>query len=309
MATHKRRKLITEKPKGQQRSSTNQTQSALLSLPPEVRNRIYFLVLEGCKLHVECVSQTPRRSARRRVYLCQHGESDEERIAWVLRERKDDQALTSHSEAHDICRQRSISTKPHITLGFLQVCRQIHQEAALIPFTSNHFIFGSGGSLLNFTRLILLTQARALRHITLVARSSGFENAHTHGILASKMRGIEKLTIFLEMWFGDHLTRPQKQRLMSKLGVFKSLPLESLAIVGYNAAEWTRPSPARYNLMRHRRADPFRLPVAPIAQFETAIKQMLAGTKNQDDKDVQAGQLAGVASVEEETESKEMTVL
>ncbi|KAK5726816.1 hypothetical protein LTR15_002705 [Elasticomyces elasticus] len=168
---------------------------------------------------------------------------------------------------------------PHITLGLLQVCRQIHQEAALIPFTSNHFIFGSAWGLVDFTRLILLNQARAIQNVTLVAGTASFHADRVHRVLESKVRGLENLTIFLEMRFGDRLTGPQRARLTSKFRVFKSSKLSSLIIMGCNTNKWSRGG------FWYPPVNQYRLPVAPIIEFEDSMKNLVIGAEDED-KDI-----------------------
>ncbi|KAK4949490.1 hypothetical protein LTR10_012108 [Elasticomyces elasticus] len=287
MATHKRHqphqphkphKLLSQKPKG--KNSTDQTQSSFLNLPPEIRNSIYAHVLEGQKLHVVCHNRTRGRPAYRRVYLCQHEQSDEARVAWVQRERRDGLTLQSHSEAHSICIRREAPLTPHITLGLLQVCQQIHQEAALLPFTGNRFIFHSGGEMVDFMHSILIMpQARAIRSVTLVAGTGDFHAKRVHRVLESKVRGLENLTIFLEMQFGDHLTDPERARLTSKFRVFKSSKLSSLIIVGCNTNKWSRGG------FWYPPVNQYRLPVAPIIEFEDSMKNLVIGAEDED-KDI-----------------------
>ncbi|KAK3648717.1 hypothetical protein LTR56_000990 [Elasticomyces elasticus] len=271
MATHKRRKLLSQKPKG--KTSTDQTQSALLSLPPEIR--IYTLVLEGRKLHVVCHNQTRGRPA----YAVCTSASTGKATRWIQCDRRDGESLRSYSEAHIICAQRETPLMPHITLGLLRVCRQIHLEAALLPFTGNRFIFHSGGEMADFMHSIILPQARAIRSVTLVAGTGGFHANRVHRVLESKVWGLENLTIFLEMQSGDHLTGPQTARLTSKFRVFKSSKLSSLTIVGCNANGWSSGG------FWHWPVNRYRLPVAPIVEFENAMKKLLIGAEDED-KDI-----------------------
>ncbi|KAK5708205.1 hypothetical protein LTR97_000745 [Elasticomyces elasticus] len=276
---HTPHKLLSQKPKG--KNSTDQTQSSFLNLPPEIRNCIYTHVLEGQKLHVVCYNRASRRPAYRSVYLCQHEQSDEARVAWVQRERRDGLTLQSYSESHIICARRKAQLTPHITLGLLQVCQQIHREAALLPFTGTRFIFHSGGEMVDFMHSILiLPQARAIRSVTLVAGTGDLHAKRVHRVLESKVRGLENLIIFLELQFGDHLTGPERARLTSKFRLFKSSNLSSLIIVGCNTNQWSRGG------IWYPPVNRYRLSVAPIIEFEDAMKKLVIGAEDED-KDIE----------------------
>ncbi|KAK4899744.1 Severe Depolymerization of Actin [Elasticomyces elasticus] len=254
-------------------SSTSRQRSAIAFTP---------MCLKG-KSFMSCV--TTERAEGLHIAVCTSASTSEA----TRRERRDGQTLQSYSEAHSICTRRKAPLTPHITLGLLQVCRQIHQEAALLPFTGNRFIFHSGGEMVDFMHSILiLPQARAIRSVTLVAGTGGFHANRVHRVLESKVRGLENLTIFLEMQFGDHLTGPERARLTSKFRVFKSSKLSSLIIVGCNTNKWSRGG------FWYPPVNRYRLPVAPIIEFEDAMKKLVIGAEDEDKDIDNARGLAGL---------------
>ncbi|KAK5684980.1 hypothetical protein LTS10_003055 [Elasticomyces elasticus] len=198
--------------------------------------------------------------------------SDEARVAWIMQERRDREALKSYNEAHSVCARMS---KIEISFELLQVCRQLHREAALVPFTSNHFVFRSGRSLENFVRSILLPQARAVRHATLVCGTDLLHKAGTRTMLANRVWGLQELTVYLELRPGDPLTRPQQERIKNRLRFLKSSPLSSLTTAGYNAAKWYQHDWSLVRPWDHS----FRT-VAQIVELETAIQDLLVNSTN-----------------------------
>ncbi|KAF2635356.1 hypothetical protein P280DRAFT_196983 [Massarina eburnea CBS 473.64] len=104
-------------------SLRNQQKSALLSLPAEVRIMIYKYVLGGSPLH----AQSPFRHLPLRTRLRAY----RPRFTWNR-----DLRLSE--------REKEYKATPHKTAGalnLLQVCRQIHAEARLIPFALNTIVF------------------------------------------------------------------------------------------------------------------------------------------------------------------------
>ena len=101
----------------------NSTTSRLLSLPPEVRNRIYNLVLGGERL---AINYEPHQHTYKQInYFCQRvhmGGGLYHHLAPVPY--RHDARHTFH-------------------LGLLRVCRQIYGETALLPYALNEFSFSN----------------------------------------------------------------------------------------------------------------------------------------------------------------------
>jgi len=60
-----------------------------------------------------------------------------------------------------------------LALGLLLACRQVHCEAALLPFGLNTFVFGTCTSLANFLASLTLTQAAAVRKVIVESVTAG----------------------------------------------------------------------------------------------------------------------------------------
>ncbi|KAK4556802.1 hypothetical protein LTR86_006373 [Recurvomyces mirabilis] len=128
---------------------------------------------------------------------------------------------------------RHLSEKLH--LGLLKVCRQIHAEVALLPFTDNVIVFDtliSPSYILNqFLQLLVLEQARAFASLMLAFQD------HDRALLpktAQGMRqdlaGLQSLVYVTEVRNGVHARRFMRmkspgRRSVDALTVFERLPL------------------------------------------------------------------------------------
>ncbi|KIV99566.1 uncharacterized protein PV09_08744 [Verruconis gallopava] len=134
-----------------------------LRMPAEIRNFIYHWTLGSLNVHVYAENKAsnavassrrgvdPKSRTKVRLYLCRVCLRDGKR-EWL------DQHLNCYTSA----------CKGFPNLGILFTCRQIYEEASLIPFTANTFIFVSPASFESFATAALLPhQAQALRSITL----------------------------------------------------------------------------------------------------------------------------------------------
>lgn len=113
----------------------NSTASPLLTLPPEIRNRIYDLVL-----------------GRQRLW-----------IGYVRHEHKFKTTKGHRERTHipgGLYHRCNLDRGLH--LGFLCVCRQTYGEAALLPCTLNRFIFQDDWVYRNFEKCTRPAQQRAV---------------------------------------------------------------------------------------------------------------------------------------------------
>lgn len=141
-------------------SENPQRDSPFFRLPPELRNKIYRLLLGGITVHVG--GSPTRITVKRRIVgvvcikeycelhfaACWAGDS-----LGLLRQ------LTGAAHSHsslistsggdwapcdtnfiNYCHAKSFS----LDLQLLRVCRQVHNETALIPYAENNFIFADG---------------------------------------------------------------------------------------------------------------------------------------------------------------------
>ena len=149
-----------------------QDESRLMKLPGEVRNRIYAHLVAGKAIHVETIP-SQRQSAdvdtehgaiplysglvvpKLRGRLCKSSEEDPsfhdrflDLVGPAHAERSDTSAnpTVPASPPQDldvaICSSRNCTEDSNVlSLQLLGVCKKIHSEAALMPYTENLFIF------------------------------------------------------------------------------------------------------------------------------------------------------------------------
>ncbi|KAI7081661.1 hypothetical protein KC356_g8975 [Hortaea werneckii] len=170
----------------------NNRDSPFLRLPPEIRNRIYELALGNNVIHIgtkQC-GKTDRGSYSERelfrnvdfasryvklVHVVCSGAVDAEKV--IYRSSKDSSQppaphyTVRHKHCHEVLRGGQPSNPElaghvsqnthHLNTGLTRVCRDIHREAALIPYANNSFAFQSGFELDLFVTKSLLAPQRA----------------------------------------------------------------------------------------------------------------------------------------------------
>lgn len=92
------------------------------------------------------------------------------------------------------------ASSPSTVLNVLRVCRQLHHEAALLPFTGNVFTFMRFPAVKRFLGRLRPGQAHELRHISWVenANHTGHWCAAGGEELRASLPALSDLTIFLE---------------------------------------------------------------------------------------------------------------
>jgi hypothetical protein len=142
--------------------------SMLLSLPAHLRIGILRLVLGGGLVHIDA------RSRKLRVRLCIATENDSHAI----------RTFTSHENQHfprhyqirhaKCWSQDNKCCKLRAWLAILLVCRQLHTEAALLPFSTNEFAFDGSNSRSHeiFLDRLKSAQRETIRCVHLDRRSS-----------------------------------------------------------------------------------------------------------------------------------------
>ncbi|KAK4899814.1 ATP synthase mitochondrial F1 complex assembly factor 2 [Elasticomyces elasticus] len=129
----------------------NATTSPLLKLPPEIRNRIWGFLFGGKTVHIEAkyvqVTGGGRTSHLRSGVLhtvCQVPNDDEETARQITYHNGLDgttQCFRTYGTRHRDCHRRGDAKGATLPLAVLRTCRQMHQEAALLPFQLNEFSF------------------------------------------------------------------------------------------------------------------------------------------------------------------------
>lgn len=211
----------------------NAAKSPLLRLPPELRNRMYRLVLGDRTLHISPSAE----SGLYKGSVCIADLDDHEDAQHIK---------AKHSEEHDsywvrhkACgsRQKLVRTADmQLATNILQVCREIHAEAALIPFQDNTFSFSEMGAVEPFLREIVPAQARAIQAITLV---SGYDDGTDNSkLIENKLMGLKRLTCFVEFGFAGWslitLGRVNmRQECTATLAPFYNTPAQDATVAAY----------------------------------------------------------------------------
>jgi hypothetical protein len=198
----------------------------LLHLPPEVRNLIYHLVLGNLHLHVS------RKSLRSRV--CGDPTSYRRRAREIKKSCGDGRSITPWSP-HHYCYEteedrRHGETPLHgqkraMSLGLLVTCRQVHNEAALMPFMLNTFVFDTCETFGNFIAILTPIQARVIRSVILESITAGVIRQEA----MLMVRGMRHVLVF-GLFFSLDLGRRYNETGLRNLLLFESTPLHSVEV-------------------------------------------------------------------------------
>lgn len=112
----------------------NRAASPLLRLPPEVRNRIYEFVLGGHRIIVDYTPHDHEYTTQVEYTHNEHG----------AKKRIETRRLRNHFGGglkHRIVDDKRDRGSTTLHLGLLRVCRQVYEEAALLPYVLNSFVF------------------------------------------------------------------------------------------------------------------------------------------------------------------------
>ncbi|GAB1739931.1 hypothetical protein NU219Hw_g4862t1 [Hortaea werneckii] len=170
----------------------NNRDSPFLRLPPEIRNRIYDLALGYKVIHIgtrEC-GKTDRGSYHVReryrsvhslhgyvklVHVVCSGAVDAEEVIYCSSKDSSQLPAPYYAARHEKCHEFLHDGQPSnpdlagqmrqnthsLPMGLTRVCRDIHREAALIPYVNNTFAFKNGYDLDLFVTKSLLAPQRA----------------------------------------------------------------------------------------------------------------------------------------------------
>jgi hypothetical protein len=205
----------------------NTTESPLLHLPPEIRNRILSLILGEKNIHVGL------RGRKSVACLCHHSIGETQQRAGKIRAIKESRKLEVYIDQHSDC--FAVATRLSIVVSVLQVCRQIHHEAALLPFATNLFSFPSFPAFEGFIGTLLLEQAKVLRDVVITS-SFGFSNytplrKSTMISIPAKSKGLQNLTVLYEIDEPAHSKDTTLTHLMNPLRAFSGVVQSKVEIV------------------------------------------------------------------------------
>lgn len=192
---------------------TNQ-QSPLLSLPAEIRNQIFEYVLGNKTVHVWGAvqgSKKLRADRKLRRSVCLREEEEQADADWLKTRVKQETAATeqpSYDMRHADCKVRCSSAKEpkvrkeaktdKMNLGLLLTCRQIHNEACLLPFQNNTFSFVSIIDLEAFISHLIPTQVAAVEHLSFLFHNFNADSTFADR-LKSQLSGLKSLILFVQL--------------------------------------------------------------------------------------------------------------
>lgn len=178
---------------------------------------IYCYVLGSLHLHVS--------GKRLRARLCGRPKSYQRRATRIKKSSGDGQNISPWSPHHhctDASRDRNRRDK--LGLGLLLTCRQVHAEAAMLPFALNTFIFDSCLTLKAFLTNLAHGQAANVKSVVLESIAAG--DLEPTMALA---KGLEHVLIFGLLFSLDLSCRYNASALRNVL-CFNLVPLRSIKI-------------------------------------------------------------------------------
>lgn len=147
----------------ERRTNKNAASSPLLRLILELRNRVYKHVLRGHDIHISF--QDGGQSVVHSICLAPQPDVAMDDGAHHTR-------IGRRHIAHDGCLTGIFDSvfenlQVPLDVSLLQTCKQIHQEAALLPFLLNNFIFERLDHVAKFADKLLAPQRPAVTTMTL----------------------------------------------------------------------------------------------------------------------------------------------
>lgn len=183
-------------------TANNARNSPLLSLPPEIRSRIWDYVFDVGVIHV---TSPLTRGHAYELSICRRPEMYAEAPSRIVEERDDGGANylsrnSSYTHDHEHClwtgTRKPFDRLNHLSL--LQTCRLIYHEAVLKPFSVNGFQINTwnpghkGKSCLHrMIDMMVPMQARAIKRLHIVSIDASFLSP----VVVRQLKGLELLSI------------------------------------------------------------------------------------------------------------------
>lgn len=201
----------------------NTRDSTLLKLPSEIRNKIYEFTFGGTTLHVENNHgrRMPPKKTQLRRWKCCAEHTDHELVEAINTSTNLETFTphdTFHEHRHEICRTRQSNFTFNKDLGILTSCRQIHREAALLPYELTTFCFLYLNDVTLLTNALIPVQRNAISTMKLYleARPSPGE-VDTAPSSVKLLAGLRDFTMFAQVW-EYFAVRPPWHRIMNDIG-------------------------------------------------------------------------------------------
>lgn len=218
----------------------------LLELSAELRNMIFELALGGCVIHV-CYDEDDEILSR---HICKRPSSEEADIQ-AIKDCELEKRHLSHITRHQHCfgsdpydSDASDSDTTHATanqapvVALLRTCRQIYNEAALIPFACNTFIFDERLDFGQFLCHLIPEQAAALQHLSMRFApiddidGTNAKAAFLRQVVQDVIGGLTSLVCFAE-FEGPKEFGKRKQMRRGAVSLLKELEVKRLTVRAY----------------------------------------------------------------------------
>jgi len=200
-----------------------------MRLPAEIRNNIWQLVLGGRSIEVRDYG---------RCSTCCAAHEDLDR-ALNIKAGNRQQIMQDHP-LHVDCFVLHKPAKIGLTLSLLLACRQIHQEAALLPFATNNFVFQSYSALRIFLRRLVTGQARQIASISILldmitSLRKKRLNLSSHDplrtLIQSKLTGLRQI-VFVGIDYTSTFAISGRSDIGDEMvGLFRDLSIERAVVV------------------------------------------------------------------------------
>ncbi|KAF2162118.1 hypothetical protein M409DRAFT_27498 [Zasmidium cellare ATCC 36951] len=196
-------------------SDRNSTESPLLNLQPEIRNRIFLYALGNSTIHL----WTDPKTHQQRYTVCSAKKCTEGLLEHVTKAKRP--FYSTFRKYSYPCNDKEPIRLP---LQLLQTCRQVYEEAALIPFSTNRFQVGDE-AFREFAYRIMAFQKRAIKSLSLLL---GLAWGSIEKHVAMGFRNLQELKVVVL-----HGIQPQTHR--GKIECFAGLPLLEFSMREFRA--------------------------------------------------------------------------
>ena len=173
----------------------NACESSLLTSPPEIRTRIWQLVVTAPTIHIRNRCGTSLQHS-----ICLNCMSDRE-VAVEIKTSDHDKMHPDYSWQHPNCPPflgypKTVLQSLRLDLRMLSVCRQIYQETALLPFKHCNFSLDDPEALESLLKNLVPQQARSIRSITIGNARYWANLGRYRNIVKNKLPGLRHLVCF-----------------------------------------------------------------------------------------------------------------
>ncbi len=165
------------------------------------------------------------------AYRCQLSVGDRD---YALHLKAAGEGIPSQRSYHDVHRLCARASRGRVEVDVLRVCRQIHDEAALLPFSSDHSFFATDASLVVSLHYTLPSQTSVIQNISLVLRPRKNGSwQHLDVTTTNTLLGLRELVCFAEVSPAFPLLQPGRFALYHCLRDFETAPLRCVTVAVY----------------------------------------------------------------------------